>query len=111
VDASHLKVEVEMARPILAVLMCLGMAASSYVLAPAQPQLQVIAVAAPATSCGHGETYVKSYKKADGTVVSGYCRHSAASAKDCFKGEAYVHGYTKADGTVVKGYCRKVASG
>ncbi len=64
---------------------------------------------ASAASCPAGETYVKAYKKADGTVVSGYCRHSAASAKECAKGETYVHGYTKADGTQVKGYCRKQA--
>ena len=64
---------------------------------------------ASAPSCPAGETYVKGYKKADGTMVSGYCRHDASSAKECAKDETYVHGYTKANGTEVKGYCRKKA--
>jgi len=91
---------------IVAFLVALTMSAFSaaaYASPAQQPAFQI----ASAVSCAAGEIYVKGYKKADGTVVNGYCRHSAASAKDCGKGETYVHGYTKADGTQVKGYCRK----
>ena len=80
-----------------------ALSAIAYASPGQQPAFQV----ASSASCAAGETYVKGYKKADGTVVNGYCRHSAASAKDCGKGETYVHGYTKADGTQIKGYCRK----
>ncbi len=91
---------------ITAFLVALTMSALTGV-AYASPGQQAAFQIASAASCAAGETYVKGYKKADGTVVSGYCRHNAGSAKDCGKGETYVHGYTKADGTQVKGYCRK----
>lgn len=96
---------------LVATLVSLGMVTFSGSLAAAQPSLASPAMLASAASCAAGDTYVKSYKKSDGTVVSGYCRHSANSSKDCVKGEIYVHSYKKSDGTEVKGYCRKASPG
>jgi hypothetical protein len=59
-------------------------------------------------TCPAGATFVKGYKKADGTQVAGYCRSSkAAVAMKCPPGQTAVAAYTKQNGTKVKGYCRK----
>ncbi len=95
-------------KSLFAFLIAMGMSAPSAVYAAPVSHLPGV-VSASAASCSADETFVKGYKKADGTAVSGYCRHSAGSAKECRKDEIYVHGHVKANGTKVRGYCRKQA--
>lgn len=95
---------------LLVSIAALVLATSVCTVAPAAASASTPILVAASASCPAGETYVKSYTKANGTVVNGYCRKSSAAQPapmSCPKGETYVKPYKKANGTMVKGYCRK----